>query len=82
MYQWLLMQWFIRLVSGTANASDETVRSLGNILSGLVAFFKKRRAYDLVKTTFRFRLGLRRLHAAYDLVKTRLSESEPEAGKN
>ena len=46
--------------------------------SGLL---KKRRAYDLVKTTFRFRLGLRCLHAAYDLVKTRLSESEPEAEK-
>ena len=36
---------------------------------------QKRRAYDLVKTAFRFRLLLRRLRSAYDLVKTRLSES-------
>ena len=40
---------------------------------------QKRRAYDLVKTAFRFRLLLRRLRSAYDLVKTRLSESEAEA---
>ena len=40
---------------------------------------QKRRAYDLVKTAFRFRLRLRRLRSAYDLVKTRLSESEAEA---
>ena len=33
-----------------------------------------RRAYDSVKTVFRFRLS-----SAYDLVKTRLSESEAEA---
>ena len=39
---------------------------------------QKRRAYDLVKTAFRFRLRLRRLRSAYDLVKTRLSESEAE----
>ena len=38
----------------------------------------KRRAYDLVKTVFRFLLRLRRLHSVYDLVKTRLSESEAE----
>ena len=31
---------------------------------------RKRRAYDLVKTAFRFRLRLRRLRSAYDLVKT------------
>ena len=41
--------------------------------------YRKRRAYDLVKTAFRFRLRLRRLRSAYDLVKTRLSESEAEA---
>ena len=41
---------------------------------------QKRRAYDLVKTAFRFRLRLRRLRFAYDLVKTRLSESQAEAG--
>ena len=35
---------------------------------------QKRRAYDLVKTAFRFRSRLRRLRSAYDLVKTRLSE--------
>ena len=29
-----------------------------------------------MKTAFRFRLRLRRLRSAYDLVKTRLSESE------
>ena len=40
---------------------------------------QKRRAYDLVKKVFRFRLRLRRLRSAYDLVKTRLSESEAEA---
>ena len=40
---------------------------------------QKRRAYDLVKTTFRLRLRLRRLRSAYNLVKTRLSESEAEA---
>ena len=38
-----------------------------------------RRAYDLVKTTFWFRLWLRRLRSSYELVKTRLSESEGEA---
>ena len=32
-----------------------------------------------MKTAFRFCLRLRRLHSAYDLVKTRLSESEAEA---
>ena len=41
--------------------------------------YQKRRAYDLVKTAFQFRLRLRRLHSAYDLVKTRLSGSEAEA---
>ena len=35
---------------------------------------QKLRAYDLVKKVFRFRL-----RSAYDLVKTRLSESEAEA---
>ena len=40
---------------------------------------QKRRAYDLVKTAFRFCSRLRRLRSAYDLVKTRLSESEAEA---
>ena len=35
-------------------------------------------AYDLVKTAFRFRLRLQRERSAYDLVKTRLSESEEE----
>ena len=40
---------------------------------------QKGRAYDLVKTAFRFRLRLHRLRSAYDLVKTRLSESEAEA---
>ena len=40
---------------------------------------QKRRAYDLVKTAFRFHLRLRCLRSAYDLVKTRLSESEAEA---
>ena len=40
---------------------------------------QKRRAYNLVKTAFRFRLLLRRLRSAYDLLKTRLSESEAEA---
>ena len=33
----------------------------------------------MVKTAFWFRLRLRRLRSAYDLVKTRLSESEAEA---
>ena len=37
---------------------------------------QKRSAYDLVKTTFRFRLRLCHLRSTYDLVKTRLSESE------
>ena len=32
-----------------------------------------------MKTAFRFRRRLRRLRSAYDLVKTRLSESEAEA---
>ena len=32
-----------------------------------------------MKTAFRFRLQLCRLHSAYDPVKTRLSESEAEA---
>ena len=40
---------------------------------------QKRRAYDLVKTAFRFCLRLRRLRTAYDLMKTRLLESEAEA---
>ena len=40
---------------------------------------QKRRAYDLVKTAFRFRLRLRRLRSAYDLAKTRLSESSADA---
>ena len=40
---------------------------------------QKRIAYDLVKTAFRFRLRFRRLRSAYDLVKTRLSESKAEA---
>ena len=40
---------------------------------------QKRRAYDLVKIALLFRLRLRRLRSAYDLVKTRLSESEAEA---
>ena len=40
---------------------------------------QKGRAYDLVKTAFRFRLRLHPLRSAYDLVKTRLSESEAEA---
>ena len=40
---------------------------------------QKRRAYDLVKTAFRFCLPLHRLRSAYDLVKTRLSESEAGA---
>ena len=40
---------------------------------------QKRRAYDLVKTAFRFRLRLCRLRSAYDLVKTRCSDSEAEA---
>ena len=30
----MVMQWFIRLVSGTANALEETVRTFGDILSG------------------------------------------------
>ena len=34
---------------------------------------QKRRAYNLVKTAFRFRLRPRRLRSVYDLVKTRLS---------
>ena len=38
----------------------------------------KRRVYDLVKTAFRLRLRLRIVRSAYDLVKTRLSESEAE----
>ena len=33
-----VMQWFIRLVSGTVNASQETVRALGDNLSGPVPF--------------------------------------------
>ena len=37
------------------------------------------RSVDLVKTAFRFRLRLRRLHSAYDLVNTRLSESEAKS---
>ena len=42
---------------------------------------QKRRAYDLVKTAFGFRLGFVPLmiRSAYGLVKTRLSESEAEA---
>ena len=40
---------------------------------------QKRRAYDLVKTAFRFRLRLCRLRSAYDLVKTRCSDAEAEA---
>ena len=40
---------------------------------------QKRRAYDLVKTAYRFGLRLRRLRSDYDLVKTRLSWSEAEA---
>ena len=40
---------------------------------------QKRNPYDLVKTAFRFRLRFHRLRSAYDLVKTRLSESEAEA---
>ena len=40
---------------------------------------QKRRPHDLVKTGFRFRWRLRRLRSAYDLVKTRSSESEAEA---
>ena len=39
----------------------------------------KPKADGLVKTTFRFCLRLRRLRSSYDLVKTRLSESEAEA---
>ena len=35
-----------------------------------------------MKTAFRFRLQLRHLPSAYDLVKTRLSESEAEKQKN
>ena len=35
--------------------------------------------YDHVKTAFRFLLRLRRVRFAYDLVKTRFSESEAEA---
>ena len=42
---------------------------------------QKRRAYELVKTAFRFRSRLRRLRSAYDLVKTRLSELEADAEK-
>ena len=34
----MVMQWFIRLVSGTVNASQETVRALGDNLSGPVPF--------------------------------------------
>ena len=41
--------------------------------------YHKRRAYDLVNTAFWFSLWLRRLHSAYDQVKTRLLESEAEA---
>jgi len=37
------------------------------------------RAYDLVKTAFRFCLRLRHLCSSYGLEKTRLSESEAEA---
>ena len=40
---------------------------------------QRRRAYDLVKTAFRFRLRFSRLRSAHDLVKTRLSESKGEA---
>ena len=40
---------------------------------------QKLRAYDLVKTAFRFCLRLGHLRSAYDLVKTRFSESEVEA---
>ena len=43
---------------------------------------QKRRAYDLVKTAFQFRLRLRRLRSAYDLVNTRLTESEAEVETN
>ena len=39
-------------------------------------------AYDLVKTAFRFCLRLRHLRSAYDLVKTRLSESEAKKELN
>ena len=40
---------------------------------------QKRRAYDVVRTAFRFCLRLRSLRSANDLAKTRLSESEAEA---
>ena len=39
---------------------------------------QKRGACDLVKKAFRFRLRFRRLRFSYDLVKTRLSESEAQ----
>ena len=39
---------------------------------------QKHRIYDPVKTAFRFRLRLCFLRSAFDLVKTRLSESEAE----
>ena len=40
---------------------------------------QKRRAYGVCENAFRFGLRLRSLRSAYDIVKTRLSESEAEA---
>ena len=45
---------------------------------GVVVVIRSVKTYDLLKTAFRFRLGLRRLRTAYYLVKTRLSKSEAE----
>ena len=43
------MQWFIRLVSGTVNASEDIVRTLCDILSGPVAFlgFRESISFDV-----------------------------------
>ena len=64
-----------RCIGSTKRITSNGVR----VRVGIGVENQKRRAYDLVKTAFRFLLRLRRLRSAFDLVKIRLSVSEAEA---
>ena len=69
----MVMQWFIRLVSGTVNASQETVRALGDILSGPVPFlgFRESISFLTYPTSTWRKENCRRLHLRLILLTLR-----------
>ena len=69
---WCFLSIFDRFRAIPASFSSTVVRYIVRV--GVVI-----RSVELMITAFRFQLRLCRLQSAYDLVKTRLSESEAEA---